>query len=290
MALQTYKAFADRMIGKYEGGYGWHPADPGGPTKYGITCYDLAEHTGQKMTSMATWAPIVKAMTLATAEVIYANKYANAVRYNDLPAGIDVVMMDYGVNSGVGRPIRVARALLSVPGGAKMDQKLLDAIKKSDPTKFVNDMLAERLHFMHAIRNGAAWNTFGGGWGARVADLKAYAHHLIAAPGTVAEPVPPDLTKVTMPKAIHGDPKVVSKTVKTTVGTATASGTGSHFSGLPLEVTSIIVGFMIVGGIAYVLYAKQKAANDNATVILPPAATPLVRPPSPPTAPILKAA
>jgi lysozyme family protein len=277
MALNTYKAFADRMIGRYEGGYGWHPADPGGPTKYGITCFDLAEHMGRKMDSMSNWAPIVKAMTLETAEVIYANKYANAVRYNDLPAGIDVVMMDYGVNSGVGRPIRVARALLGIPGGPRMDQALLDAIKKTNPTKFCDDMLAERLHFMHAIRNGAAWNTFGGGWGARVADLKAYAHHLIAAPGTVAEPTAPDLTKVTMPKAMHGDPKVVSKTIVKTVTTATASGGGSHISGLPLEVTSIIVGFMIVGGIAYLLYAKQKAANDNATVILPPAATPILK-------------
>ena len=57
----TYKAFIDRVIDKYEGGYGWDKDDKGGPTKYGITCYDLAEHMGQKMTSMAQWAPIVKA-------------------------------------------------------------------------------------------------------------------------------------------------------------------------------------------------------------------------------------
>jgi hypothetical protein len=53
MSLVTYKAFVDRMISKYEGGYGWDANDPGGPTKYGITCYDLAEHLGERMTSMA---------------------------------------------------------------------------------------------------------------------------------------------------------------------------------------------------------------------------------------------
>jgi lysozyme family protein len=277
MALNTYKPFVDRMIGKYEGGYGWDKADTGGPTKYGITCFDLAEHMGQKMDSMARWAPIVRAMTLETAEQIYKTKYAGAIRYDDLPAGPDVEMMDYGVNSGITRPIRVVRAILGVPGSAKMDQALLDAIKKADPTKLVADISAERLHFMHAIRNGSAWNSFGGGWGARVADLKAYANHLIAAPGTVAEPQAPDLTKVSMPKAQHGSPNTVKNVIKTTTATATASGTGSHFSGLPLELTAVIVGFVIVGGIAYVLYAKQKAANDNATVILPPVVTPILK-------------
>ena len=43
MAANTYSAFVGGiMIPKYEGGYGWDKADPGGPTKYGITCFDLA--------------------------------------------------------------------------------------------------------------------------------------------------------------------------------------------------------------------------------------------------------
>jgi lysozyme family protein len=276
MALDTYKPFVDRMIGKYEGGYGWNTKDTGGPTKYGITCWDLAEHRGQKMTSMAAWAPIVRAMTLDEAEQIYQLKYATAIRYNDLPAGVDVEMLDYGVNSGITRPIRVVRAILGVPGPAKMDQPLLDAIRKADLTKLINDISAERLHFMHAIRGGSAWAEFGGGWGVRVADLKAYALHLIAAPGTVALPQAPDLTKVSLPKAQHGDPAVITKTVKT-AGTAGAASGSTHFAGMPTELIAVLIGFCVVGGIAYVLYAKQKAANDNATVILPPAATPILK-------------
>ena len=53
MSQLTYLPFTARMINRYEGGYGWNRADPGGPTKYGITCYDLAEHRGLKMDSMA---------------------------------------------------------------------------------------------------------------------------------------------------------------------------------------------------------------------------------------------
>jgi hypothetical protein len=80
-----------------------------------------------------------------------------------------------------------------------------------------------------------------------------------------------------MPKAKHGNPNTVKAVIKTTTVTATASGTGSHFSGLPLELTAVVIGFVIVGGIAVILYEKQKAANDNATVILPPVVTPILK-------------
>lgn len=270
MALNTYKAFTDRMISKYEGGYGWDKADTGGPTKYGITCFDLAEHMGQKMTSMATWAPIVKAMTLETAEAIYAKKYAGGLRYNDLPAGPDVEMYDYGVNSGISRPIRVVRSILGQPAGTRMDQPLVDAIRKADPVKLINAISAERLAFMHAIRGGSAWATFGGGWGARVADLRSYALHLAAAPGAVAAPIPPDLSNVSTPKAQHGDPNTNGNVIKTTTGTVIAAAPTGWGAGVPPELLAIGLGFIIVGGVGYAVYKHQKAAADNATVILPP--------------------
>jgi lysozyme family protein len=97
---QDYQAFVERMIARYEGGYGWDRRDPGGPTKFGITCYDLAEYLGEKMNSMSAWAPRVKAMTLATADEIYKKKYATACQFDALNAGCDCVVFDFGVNSG----------------------------------------------------------------------------------------------------------------------------------------------------------------------------------------------
>src|SRR5665213_1419957 len=122
-----YDPFVGRMIQRYEGPYGWNKKDPGGPTKYGITCFDLAEHMGQKMDSMARWAPIVQAMTLATAEQIYSTKYAVAIGFNALPAGCDVVVMDYAVNSGVGRGKLISNEF-------KADL--------SSPTKFISEVCA----------------------------------------------------------------------------------------------------------------------------------------------------
>jgi lysozyme family protein len=262
MAQSTYKPFVDRMIQRYEGAYGWSKSDPGGPTKYGVTCWDLAEHRGQKMDSMQRWAPIVAAMALDEAEAIYATKYASAIRYNDLPAGTDAVMMDYAVNSGISRAVRVARAMLNVPGSnSRVDQPLLDAIRKVDPTWFVKTMCAERLQFMHAIRGGQAWAEYGHGWGARVADLQTYSLHLISSPASTA-PEAPDLTKLAQPKATH-----VAKTAgKVTTGGAIASGATSHASGAPLwQTAAIVVGVFLVG-LAYEAYQDYVANKANNTV------------------------
>lgn len=266
MSQVTYIAFTDRMIKRYEGGYGWNRADPGGPTKYGITCYDLAEHRGQKMDSMARWAPIVQAMELPEAEAIYAKKYAAGIRYSDLPAGPDACMEDYGVNSGISRPILVARHIVGLPGRG-MDQPLVDAIRKTDPNKFIDLMCNERLAFMHAIRGGSAWAEFGGGWGSRVTDLRGYCHHLTTATPATA-PEAPDLTKVAMPKAVH-----VAKTAgKVTSGSAVGTGAAVEAAGGPHWVAAGVVIGIFAAGIAYEAWQDYKTSVANNTIHLPAAA------------------
>jgi lysozyme family protein len=253
-----YQPFIDRVIKKYEGGYCWDKGDPGGPTNFGITCFDLAEHRGQKMTSMSAWAEPVKTMSLSEAEAIYQTKYADGIRFNDLPAGPDCVMLDYGINSGLGRPIVVARALVGLRGSG-MDQALVDAISKADPEDFVDKMCAERLRFMHAIKGGAMWAEFGHGWGTRVADLKSYGDALATKKVT---PNAPDLSKVVTPKVQH-----VPQTADTaTVGGAVATGTAMKATGHGWLPTAIAVGGIIAAGLAYEIYQEHKAASANATV------------------------
>lgn len=239
-----YAPFVDRMIQHYEGPYGWNKKDPGGPTKYGITCYDLAEHMGQKMDIMERWAPIVQAMTLATAEQIYATKYATAIGFNTLPAGCDVVIMDYAVNSGTGRGETIAnefKALLT------------------DPVKYIDAVCDERLRFMHAIKGGAMWAQFGHGWGTRVADLRAYSIH--AAAGTVPGTAP-DLSKVVTPKATN----VGKSAVVPTAGTAVPTGVGLHLSGFHWGYVIAGVAVVAVGGVLYEAYHEIKANQANALV------------------------
>jgi lysozyme family protein len=166
------------MIGRYEGGYGWDRADPGGPTRYGITCFDLAEHRHEKMTSMTAWAPLVRAMPLAEADAIYAEKYAVQCDFNQLQAGADCTVFDFGVNSGSSRSIKYAQTVVGVGIDGVLGPTTQAAINGHDPRDFVNRLCEVRLRFLRGLRT---WGTFGRGWSARVTDLRAYSLALIPA-------------------------------------------------------------------------------------------------------------
>lgn len=261
----TYHPFIDRMINKYEGGYGWNKKDPGGPTNFGITCYDLAENRGQKMTSMAYWAPLVRTMTKREAEDIYSRKYATKLQFDFLNDGVDVCLLDYGVNSGWVRPIRVARSILSVPGPLTMTPDLVSAINKVDPEKFIRTVCVERLHFMQGIRGGDAWKEFGGGWGSRVADLYQYAIALVhrqpaSSPEVIGVKSMPDAPKVT-----HGDPALVPTTAKG-VGTGLGTAVVTQLGGFPTTTVAVIAGVVILAGIGYFMWKQGKFDRANSAV------------------------
>lgn len=261
--LVDYKPFVDRMISKYEGGYGWDKGDPGGPTNFGITCYDLAQERGQKMTSMPAWQAPVKSMPLSEAEKIYSTKYATAIRFDDLPAGVDACMMDYGVNSGTSRPINVARVLTKTTGNTgKMDSDLLAAIQKTDPKWFVDQMCAERLRFMHAIKGGAMWQEFGHGWGSRVADLNSYCAHLAAGGTHATAPAATDLSKIVTPKAINTPKTAGSATSAGVVG----AGVAAHTAGFHWTAVLGLMGATAMFGVAYELWQEHEAEAANALV------------------------
>ena len=178
-----YAPFVDRMINLYEGGYSWSPNDAGGPTKYGITCYDLAEEMGKPMNSMAAWAPIVQAMPLSTAEAIYQKKYATATCFLAMNAGKDCCVFDFDVNSG-NKAIKVAQQIVGTTQDGVLGPITFAAIQAYDPAQFIDDMCNERMAFLESL---SIWDEFKGGWTARVTDLRAYCKNLIMPLGSRLE-------------------------------------------------------------------------------------------------------
>lgn len=269
----NYATFIERVIHRYEGGYGWDKGDPGGPTNFGITCYDLAEHRGVKMTNMSAWAPLVKAMPLPEAEDIYRTKYAKKLYFDLLRSGADCVVADYGINSGVARPLRVARSLLNFTD--PVDTALIAAINaahNADPKWFIDAMCQERLHFMHQIRGGSAWAEFGHGWGTRVADLDTYCDNLAIGAPAPAPPAPPT---VVHPKVVHGDPNATASTTTKTVITGAGAGAAAHIAGPPHWLVPAVIGTVLVAGIGFAIYQSRKHAAANAAVIIPPSVPPM---------------
>lgn len=262
----------DYVIGlvlKSEGGYCNDVDDPGGPTNFGITIHDYSEFKKRKVN-----AEEVRAMPRSDAITIYKEKYRRGFHFEQVRAGPDYLGLDYGINSGLGRPPLVFAKLLNRPATKSMTPDLIKAVNDADPVKLINAVSAERLHFMKGIRDGVAWRRFGGGWQKRVDSVDAISKHLAAGGTVVAAPTGAIISANDMGKAIHApDPKVTGKIVKT----GTATGTGGGLLGAQhslLVAGGIIIAVIIIGGVSYYLYKRSVDKAQN-TVILPPGMIPL---------------
>lgn len=149
-----------------EGGYSNDPGDPGGPTKYGITIWDARMYWKHDAS-----AADVRAMPLDVAKQIYRSKYWDAIHGDELPNGLDLVVFDYGVNSGIHRAVMVLQRVLGVPDDGVIGPHTLEALQAqpAHETKIISEICAERLHFLQSLRT---WKLFGRGWGRRVAEVK----------------------------------------------------------------------------------------------------------------------
>lgn len=153
---------------KHEGGYVNHPSDPGGPTNWGITI-GVAREYWKKDAKAAD----IKAMPQSVAIEIYRKRYWDEVGGDDLPAGLDYAVYDFGVNSGPSR----AKAYLALTKGSTEDR--------------IKQICDARLIFLKKLKT---WPVFGKGWGRRVSEVRALA--LKMAHGTAAPlPPPPDIPK-----------------------------------------------------------------------------------------------
>lgn len=202
--LADYPSSLKELLG-HEGGYTNDPQDPGGPTNWGITIYDARMYWKPDAT-----AADVKAMPLGIAQTIYKAKYWNAVRGDELPAGVDYCVFDYGVNSGVHRAIPTLQRLVGLVGkdvDGQMGPVTMAAVATKCATlagrdALIQDYQAERLRFLQSLKT---WPHFGGGWGTRVKEVRALALKMSA--GSTAtvprrENVPP------APKPIPPTPQV----------------------------------------------------------------------------------
>jgi len=266
MSAATYDACLARLLA-HEGGYTNHPADPGGPTNFGITITDY-----RKYVKPGAGAADVKAMQVEEAKRIYRAKYWDAQRCDALPAGVDDCVFDYGVNSGIGRSAKVLQRLCSVTADGRIGAQTLAAAGKRDPAALINAICDERLRFLKLLRT---WPVFGKGWGRRVAEVRAFALQLARAaadPGA-APPLPnimptPDIQqagKGVVPLPIPAK-IIVQRGGKLATGAAAGGALGwAWIAQHPAESAVIAVGAgLLVGGVVSAInrfhQAQQQAA------------------------------
>jgi len=155
-------AQALKQVLKYEGGYVDHPKDPGGPTNKGVTqaVYD----SWRKTQNLPTQS--VRAIADSEVAAIYKNLYWDRISGDLLPSGVDFAVFDYAVNSGVSRAAKTLQAVVGVTQDGQIGPATIQATK----TYVAMSVTNKRLAFMQSL---SIWSTFGKGWSARIADVKA---------------------------------------------------------------------------------------------------------------------
>lgn len=153
-----------KAILHHEGGYVNHPADPGGMTNLGVTKRVWEEWVGHEVDE--------KTMRNLTPEIVgpmYKAKYWDKIKGDDLPTGVDYVVFDAAVNSGPGRAAKWLQACVGVEPDGGIGPKTLAAVNAFDANQLIEDYAKRRLSFLMDLKT---WDTFGKGWGRRVAEVQ----------------------------------------------------------------------------------------------------------------------
>lgn len=191
MAAKNYDAAFKAMIA-HEGGYTNHPNDKGGPTNLGITQAVLASWLKRKVTAID-----VRKLTLADVKPIYKANYANVVRFDDLPGGIDYLAFDFAVNSGPSRAAKYLQALVGVEQDGYIGPATIAAVNREyakSPAGLINEYADRREAFFQSIiKNNPSQKVFERGWMRRIAEARRLAQAMAKAapaPAVAPKPVP----------------------------------------------------------------------------------------------------
>ena len=159
------------IILHHEGGYVNHPKDPGGETNLGVTKRVYEEWGGTKD---------MKDLTVEDVAPIYQKNYWNRVRGDDLPAGLDLCVFDFGVNAGTGRSAKFLQRLVgtTVDGGiGPATLRAVNAYVQIEGIEAtIDDFQKRRQEYYESL---STFETFGRGWTRRVDEVTKTAYSMI---------------------------------------------------------------------------------------------------------------
>lgn len=140
----------------HEGGYVNHPKDPGGETNLGVTKRVYEEWGGTKD---------MKELTEEDVAPIYEKNYWLRAKCDHLPSGLDLAVMDWSVNSGVGRAVKKLQRMIGTVAdggiGPNTLKTLDEYIEHHGLEKTIRSYSNVRQDFYESL---STFNTFGRGW------------------------------------------------------------------------------------------------------------------------------
>lgn len=261
----------------YEGGFSNHPSDPGGVTLEGVIQRVYDGFRARKGLPKRALRAAMRGTPewIAERDEIYRVQYWDAVRGDELSAGVDLVVFDGAVNSGPYQSIKWLQRALGVAADGHLGEGTLAALQSHpDHEALIADICARRLGM---LKNLSTWRVFGAGWETRVRNVKKVAQAWARGRAT------PNVVSAGHGRAYASDvaqPLVDAGTAtKGAVGGGSIAGVVSQaqtqlepFVGTSDLLANIYMGLTIagltiaIGGAGYALYADWRTKKAQRAI------------------------
>jgi lysozyme family protein len=239
----------------YEGGFTANKSDPGNWTGGKVGVGSLK---GTKFGISAAAFPQldIRNLTIADVQPIYKRQYWDEVSGDDLPAGLDLVSFDYGVNSGPARAVSDLQRVVGAPADGKAGPLTLAAVGKADTVAAIKSLCAKRLGYLQHLK---IWNSFGKGWAARVANVEARGVAMFLASSAAS----PALARA----ALLDESEAADTKATGNIQAAGTGATGGVIGGGASDHSTLMIALAVgmtalVIGVFVMMYQKNKARAD----------------------------
>lgn len=138
-----------------EGNYVNDLNDPGGETKYGISKRSYPEIN-------------IQALTKHMAKVIYKTDYWDQIRGDDLPTGLDLLLMDTAINCGINTAVVILQRTIRTKQDGIFGPKTMKKLQTTHLSETIAEITAQRSIYYASIDN---FDHFGLGWMRRLAKI-----------------------------------------------------------------------------------------------------------------------
>jgi len=108
---------------------------------------------------------------------LYKANYWAKIGGDDLPIGVDHAVMDFAVNSGVGRAAKFLQRVIGVNDDGSIGPGTLQSVRRMDAEIVVTDLCNARLNFLKGL---PTFDHFGNGWTRRINEVEAQAKAMMA--------------------------------------------------------------------------------------------------------------
>lgn len=167
--METDSTIIDALIRLEGSTYTHNPADPGGPTKYGITLKTLAKWRAPKVVTTAD----VEALEEPEARAIYVQRYIIDPGFGKIEnRQLRGLLVDACVQHGQGDAVMFLQRALEVKADGVLGAKTLTAVAMTNPAYLYRCTVAERaIYYGKIISQSPSLATFAHGWMQRLAEF-----------------------------------------------------------------------------------------------------------------------